>query len=40
MKTCGRQKERPVAIMDEFTCECLAILVAKKLTSEDVVERL
>ena len=26
--------------MDEFTRECLAILVAKKLTSEDVLERL
>ncbi len=26
--------------MDEFTRECLAIDVAKKLTSEDVLERL
>jgi len=26
--------------VDEFTRECLAILVAKKLTSEDVLERL
>ena len=27
-------------IVDEFTWECLAIDVAKKLTSEDVLERL
>ena len=26
--------------MDEFTRECLAIDVAKRLTSEDVLERL
>jgi transposase InsO family protein len=29
-----------LTIVDEFTRECLAIDVAKKLTSEDVLERL
>jgi putative transposase len=35
--------ERPIrmlTIVDEFTRECLAIDVAKRLTSEDVLERL
>ncbi len=31
---------RMVAILDELTRECLAINVARKLTSEDVLERL
>ena len=31
---------RMLTIVDEFTRECLAIDVAKKLTSEDVLERL
>ena len=31
---------RMLTIMDEFTRECLAIDVAKRLTSEDVLERL
>ena len=31
---------RTLTIVDEFTRECLAIGVAKKLTSEDVLERL
>jgi putative transposase len=31
---------RMLTIMDEFTRECLAIDVARKLTSEDVLERL
>ena len=31
---------RMLAIIDEFTRECLAIDVARKLTSEDVLERL
>jgi hypothetical protein len=29
-----------LTIVDEFTRECLAIDVARKLTSEDVLERL
>ena len=29
-----------LTIVDEFTRECLAIDVAKRLTSEDVLERL
>ena len=31
---------RMLTIVDEFTRECLAIDVAKRLTSEDVLERL
>jgi putative transposase len=31
---------RALTILDEFTRECLAIDVARKLSSEDVLERL
>ena len=36
----GRSGCRRLALMDEFTRECLAIDVAKRLTSEDVLELL
>ena len=39
-RTSNGRPIRMLTIVDEFTRECLAIDVAKKLTSEDVLERL
>ena len=39
-RTADGRPIRMLTIVDEFTRECLAIDVAKKLTSEDVLERL
>jgi transposase InsO family protein len=39
-RTADGRAFRMLTIVDEFTRECLAIDVARKLTSEDVLERL
>ena len=39
-RTADGRSFRMLTIVDEYTRECLAIDVARKLTSEDVLERL
>lgn len=39
-RTCDGRSFRMLTVIDEFTRECLAIDVARKLNSEDVLERL
>ena len=39
-RTADGRPNRMLTIVDEYTRECLAIDVAKRLTSEDVLERL
>jgi putative transposase len=39
-RTCEGRRYRMLNIVDEFTRECLAIKVARKLTSMDVIETL